>query len=511
MSQIDELRQIIVGGSAEQLAELSNRIEDLEHRTNDVAEVLSPAIDKEVSQGGERLVASLTKPVTLGLKRAVRSEPEEYAEILYPVMAPSIRRAITQALSSLLLTINRSVESATTFSGLGNRFRSWRTGIPYAELALRESLVYKVEHAYLIHRQTGLLVEDVSDSDSETLDSDAIAAMFSAIQAFVQDSFSTGNDARLTDLKVGKHNVWVAHGQQLMLACVITGDAPEAFKSNIYDTLDRIRTTYSVAIADFQGNNTDFLGVDSLMQPLLQIELKDIDENQKVKQKSGIPIWLWLLLFCGLVYFGYQWAQKKEKVSNVEHLLRGQPGIATTHVYWQDDQIVVKGLRDPDAEIPYAKLESYGISEGLLSLQTIPFRSLEIEMELQRFNKELDLPESVYLSERNEKIYLYGKAPIAWLEVNDTRIRQLAADGRMVISDLGASIESVSEMVRQVLPENEWKGLKMTTIAQDKHTIVLIGGSLRQQSANVLRALFAGSHWVRIGAPLATKQFVEKN
>ena len=131
MSQIDELRQIIVGGSAEQLAELSNRIENLEHRTNDVAEVLSPAIDKEVSQGGERLVASLTKPVTLGLKRAVRSEPEEYAEILYPVMAPSIRRAITQALSSLLLTINRSVESATTFSGLGNRFRSWRTGIPY--------------------------------------------------------------------------------------------------------------------------------------------------------------------------------------------------------------------------------------------------------------------------------------------------------------------------------------------------------------------------------------------
>ena len=80
MSQIDELRQIIVGGSAEQLAELANRIEDLEHRTNDVAEVLPPAIDLEVASGGDRLVDSLTRPVSMSLKRAVRSEPEEYAE-----------------------------------------------------------------------------------------------------------------------------------------------------------------------------------------------------------------------------------------------------------------------------------------------------------------------------------------------------------------------------------------------------------------------------------------------
>ena len=99
----------------------------------------------------------------MSLKRAVRSEPEEYAEILYPVMAPSIRKAITQALSSLLLTINRSVESATTLSGIKSRVKSWRTGIPYAQLALRQSLVYKVERAYLIHRETSLLIDEVSE------------------------------------------------------------------------------------------------------------------------------------------------------------------------------------------------------------------------------------------------------------------------------------------------------------------------------------------------------------
>lgn len=130
MNQLDELRDIIVGDSAQQLEALVERIENVEKRTKDVAEVLSPAIDQQ----GDKLAESLQKPVSLGLKRAIRSEPKEYAEILYPVMAPSIRRAIAQAISSMLVTINRTIESATTVQGLSLRYQSIRTGIPYAEL-----------------------------------------------------------------------------------------------------------------------------------------------------------------------------------------------------------------------------------------------------------------------------------------------------------------------------------------------------------------------------------------
>ena len=39
MSQIDELREIIVGGDAQKLAELKDRIEDLERRAQDVGEL----------------------------------------------------------------------------------------------------------------------------------------------------------------------------------------------------------------------------------------------------------------------------------------------------------------------------------------------------------------------------------------------------------------------------------------------------------------------------------------
>jgi len=161
MSQIEELRAIIVGGNADQLAELKDRIEDVERRTVDVAEVLSPAIIAGLRKDSQTLVNALQSPVSMSLKQAIRSEPKEYAEILYPVMAPSM-----------------------------TRIQSLRTGIPYAELALRNALLFRVEHLYLIDRASGMLIKEVASQDSESLDSDAVSAMFSAIQSFVQDSFS---------------------------------------------------------------------------------------------------------------------------------------------------------------------------------------------------------------------------------------------------------------------------------------------------------------------------------
>jgi len=40
MSQIDELRQIIVGDNSELLNELKDRVESIDRRTRDVSEVL---------------------------------------------------------------------------------------------------------------------------------------------------------------------------------------------------------------------------------------------------------------------------------------------------------------------------------------------------------------------------------------------------------------------------------------------------------------------------------------
>jgi len=473
--QIDELREILNGANSSELAALKERIDNVENRTRDVAEVLAPAIRKSDS---DALVSSLKDPVSSSLKYAIRSEPEDYAEILYPVMAPAIRRAISQAIASLMVTINRTVESATSVSGIRTRFQSFRTGIPYAELALRQSLLYRVEHVYLIDRESGMQVAEVASQQAEGLDGDAVSAMFSAIQSFVQDSFSRDRSAMLTDLKVGDHNVWVAHGPTLMLACVIQGNAPEALKGDLYDALYKIRSDFANEIASFDGNVERFEGVENYMHPLLQLRLKEgaevkLDDDGEKSVKRRWPLVLAALIALGLFYL---WFVKSSKISTVEYYLRQTPGIAATDVYWSDDRLVVEGLKDPDAKIPFGSFEAYGIKPEVLDFRTIPFRSLEVDMELQRFRNELTLPAGVYLSVRDEKIYLYGEAPITWLSENDSRIRQLAADGRLTISALSASFESVSDLL----------------------TIVQIGGSLSPKNLTFISTLFAGNRWVSV-------------
>lgn len=499
MNQLDELRDIIVGDSAQQLEALVERIENVEKRTKDVAEVLSPAIDQQ----GDKLAESLQKPVSLGLKRAIRSEPKEYAEILYPVMAPSIRRAIAQAISSMLVTINRTIESATTVQGLSLRYQSIRTGIPYAELALRNSVLYRVEHVYLIHRETGLAIEALHAEGIEAPDSDAVSAMFSAIQSFVQDSFSKNESGLLSGFNVGERNVWVANGPQTMLACVIRGDAPESLKTELYNTLDTIRTQYGNSLVDFNGDVSPFDGIDLHLQPLLLSELKEPEptthSDGKKPMSMGAAILTALLIF-GSLFMLVRWTLGKSDIATVEHFLRDTPGVAATDVYWSDGKLLVEGLKDPDAIIPYETLKTYGIERDSLVLNMIPFRSLEVNMEIQRFRNELDLPPGVELLVQDGEILLKGRAPLIWLNSKGARLQQLAADRRLSVRPLAATHNSVSKALQQTLPYEAIKDLRLSDVQDKIQTTVLISGSTDLTSLTLLRSLFAANDWVDVTA-----------
>jgi OOP family OmpA-OmpF porin len=286
-------------------------------------------------------------------------------------------------------------------------------------------------------------ITEIAAQDTEGLDGDAVSGLISAIQSFVQDSFSQDPTAMLADFKVGDHNVWVAHGPKLMLACVILGDAPEGLKGDLNDALYKIRTDYANPIASLDRDIERFNGVDDILQPLMQLRLKEAGSAiSRSSQRNSIPfIVVGLMLF----YFAYQWFAQNNKPSTVEYFLRQAPGIAATDIYWKKGMLVVEGLKDPDAKVPYGALEAYDIDRQVLAFKMIPFRSLKVNMALQRFRNELTLPSGVYLSVRNGVIFLYGEAPIGWLNTNDARIRQLAADNRLTISALSASPESVSD------------------------------------------------------------------
>ena len=83
------------------------------------------------------------------------------------VIGPAIRRSISEALRALLQNLNRTLDQSFSLKGLSWRIEAWRTGVPFHQILLRNTLIYRVEQVFLIHRDSGLLIQHLAQADVE--------------------------------------------------------------------------------------------------------------------------------------------------------------------------------------------------------------------------------------------------------------------------------------------------------------------------------------------------------
>jgi hypothetical protein len=108
------------------------------------------------------------------------------------------------ALRTLAQQINEAVEQSLTPRGLVWRMQAWRAGVPFGDFVLQKTLLYRIEQAYLISRENGLLIGHAQHEVARIKDSDAVSAMFTAIQDFVKESFSPDRTGRLETADMGE-------------------------------------------------------------------------------------------------------------------------------------------------------------------------------------------------------------------------------------------------------------------------------------------------------------------
>jgi hypothetical protein len=104
------------------------------------------------------------------------------------------------------------LEQHLSWRSLQWRWESRRTGRPYAEIVVLRSLLYRVQQVFLIHRNTGLLLQCVtspSAEGSQIRDPEMVSGMLTAIQDFVRDSVSGAEAENLEMVRMGeKHRAW---------------------------------------------------------------------------------------------------------------------------------------------------------------------------------------------------------------------------------------------------------------------------------------------------------------
>ncbi|RUU30668.1 MULTISPECIES: OmpA family protein [unclassified Mesorhizobium] len=419
--RMETLRQLLVGREISELSRVTHLLDEPEQLASAVGGVLpSAAARAPYAQLGEALAPAVERAV----QRSIQKSPRTLTDILYPVFLPAIRKSIGEKIDQTFQSLNETLRHIFTWHGLKWRFEAWRTGASFSEVVLKHSLVYRVEHVFLINRNSGLLIAHVTADNATSEDPQLISSMLSAIQDFVKDSFNEKEQSGLDTIRFGELRLWSEVGPFATLVAVIRGNPPEELHEIIRDVLLRIHDECSQALEQFDGDSSQLAGVETQLQTC--VELKQEDSNQGFPWLVVAAVLLVLIPAGGWFFLSWQSGQRWQAYVS---RLSTQPGIIVAEQKMRDGQFYIAGLRDPLAADPQSLLSGTQVDPARVHSHWQFYQSLEPEFVLKRLTASLAPLDSVRLSIVNDRIIAEGEAPDTWIDRARAAARQLSAGG----------------------------------------------------------------------------------
>ncbi len=454
MSHLDELREILFEEERRKLRELRARIGEPERRARDIAESLPDSVSISLAQGPE-LARSLEGPVTDSIKQAAREHTQLFADALFPVMMPAIRRSIAETLRAFVQTLNQTLEQALSPKSIRWRLEAVRTGIPFHEVVLKHTLVYRVEQVFLIHRYSGLLIGHLSHPEVKVKDSDAISAMLTAIQEFVHDSFNSEASDELDSIDIGDHTTWLLHSPFVMLACVIRGIPPLELRDRLSRIIEELDRRYAMELEHFDGDKTRLGDINPILSKCLRLEKKDSKRSSsrlRVLLRSSPAILLLLFIFLGpILYWGSEKYSQTQYWDTLHKALDDTPGLVVIDVSTHQGKRVFKVLRDPMARDPMQLALALGYHRGEIGFSTRAYQSVETPIVLKRAKHMLKIPQGVKLTLNDGMLKATGSAPPAWIVKTAEKGPFIAGIDEVDLSEVKTDLDALLRQANVIL------------------------------------------------------------
>lgn len=484
--ELVELRSLLFSSELAEIDGLKRRLDDPKRQAEEVSRILPDAIALRSSHD-KLLTSALMPSIEEGIATSVKKDPATLANAIFPVIGPAIRKTISQIFSQMVQSLNQTLEHSLSLKGLKWRLEAFRTGKPFAEVVLSHTLLFSVEQVFLIHKQTGLLLQHVARTTVATEDADLVSGMLTAIQDFVRDSLGAQKGDELESMQVGELTVWVEQGAQAVIAAVIRGNAPSDLRLILQDALDTIRLRQSAALDAFQGDAAPFQACRSELEDCLQVQLES-------KRKKSSPL-LWAALALVVIAVGV-WIffsiRAGLRWNNYIAALKSEPGIVLVSEEKRGSKYFITGLRDPMAIDPATKLHSSGINPESVISRWEPYQSAHAEFALARAKSLLAPPRTVTLKVEDSALVAEGVASRAWIE--EARKLALVIAGinsfreeNLVDSDEAASrIETIKRQIETSLIAFE---LGSAELLPDQEPVVRKLASDINALANLARAI----------------------
>ena len=384
-AEYEKLRALLVGPEQSRIEAISDELRSRAVRVEDLAEKLPEALALRGSRD-DQIGRALSPTIDTALRESIRRDPREMAAAIFPILGPAIRKSIAESMSGLVRSINRAVEQSLSVRGMQWRIEAWRSGVPYPQVVMKHALVYRVEQAFLVHADTGLLLEHVSAPDLDMPEAELVSSMLSAIQDFVKDSFHPAEGATLRTFSVGEHTVMLEAGPRALLALVIRGEAPDSVLTRQQDTLETVHLEFASQLAEFSGDSAVFVRARPLLEDCLETVLTTEQKQNRrfVWLKWAIP--LALISLGAIAYYTWSTIRWNRAVAAI----RSEPGVVVVDADRGLRSWEISGLRDPAARDAQSILAGVGISPRVLTGEWEGYISLDPEMVEARARRAVD-------------------------------------------------------------------------------------------------------------------------
>ena len=403
-----ELRSLIVGPEQRQLRTIQTRLDDPATQARDVSRVLPVAM--LLRKDDPQMTRALAPTVEEAITASVRRNPRPLADALFPIFGPAIRKAIAASLSSMLESLNQTLEHSLSWRSMQWRLTALRTGKSFAEVVLLNTLVYRVEQVFLIDRESGLLLQHVKAGSVSAKDADMVSGMLTAIRDFARDSFRVSEDEALENFRVGDLSVVVEQGPHAIIAAVIRGTAPPELRRTLQEAIEHVHARLGDELATFSGDAAPFEAVRPTLEACLE------SQYRTSPKKVSPALWFALAaLLAALALWAYFAFASRSRWNTYLEALRAEPGLVVVSADREGGRYVVRGLRDPLARDPATLMSASGLAAGDVTGQWELYQALEPPMAITRARRLLRAPESVSLALADGVLTATGTAPAEWI------------------------------------------------------------------------------------------------
>jgi outer membrane protein OmpA-like peptidoglycan-associated protein len=448
--ELEKLRRIILGNDDQLITDAVNK------KARDiVSNVLTEAFhDRQKKDDSIKKV--LLPIVENSVEHSVTHHSDRLISSLYPLMGSLVRKSVGAFLTSFIERTNQLIEHSFTIKGLSWRFKAWQAGVSFTQYVVSQTYNYRVEHIFLIHQETGLLLKAVNLDQQSQNDAELISSMLTAINDFVGDSFrldENGVKEQLQTVSTDSFNLLIKPGPSAIIVAAVTGTPPQAVNEQLQLTLEEVHRLYQQEFNQFNGDNAPFEHVDSQLNDCLLTEEKSDHASSKKK-----PWFVWLIMALTIMFLAlktlnwYKLDKLHQQIMAIDH----QAGIVVKQLDVHSKQrIFLDLMRDPSA----LSVENW------FKIQKIPFEnvvlnerryySLSPEIITKRAEAVLESYPEITFDWQNKKLNLYGqldhtkhqqltsKLIEIGLQKNDLNVNELS----LTSSSLLAESNSINQQV----------------------------------------------------------------